>query len=1007
MADINQQTEELARIMEQVNREMAYYGQITKTTADQKLDAEVQAATGMKNFTKGAAAGADAVGHLASAGMAAGKAMLEGKKGAAAFNDSIDGLSKAATAAGIALTLLVPGGALIKGLIAGFTAVTAATAGMVKASNEMADKLYKGYSGLAKSGAAASDGMTGVFNDAKKLGLSMNDLDSFVGLVGENAKDLALFSGSVFEGRKQFADIGQAMEPYRESLIAAGMTQEQINEGTMQYIRLQTRVGLAQNKTTQELADGAKKYLQEQDALTKLTGQSRQEQEAALEEARSQMRFRAKLEEMRGSGDAKQIAAAAQLEKTYVLLRSQSKEAAQGFGDMTTGMIGTEASQKLLMSTNGEALQTANQMVAGQKDAIAGTQAIAAAAGKTTKDMNMLYQTGAAEGFLLSIDEGAKLGLLAQKDLAEQYKKIEEDQKKQGQAGGKAADGITDQYSKNIVQQQKLNEKMERTIFDGIDNALSITNKLGNVTDSLATGFEKLGKAVNKLLRIVGLGVKDEPTEAEKNAAVVMQGAQGSVDQAKAEKDKAFEGATFKQRVLGMGLTDEQKKAQAAYDEALRQRAEIQQSLATEEAATSKAAPPAGGKQALPAGVAPSTAGGGRGSVAPPSGPPPAAPAGGAAPTTAPTTAPAGGAAPTTAPTTAPAGGAAPTTAPTRSLTPPPPSAGVPDGQPGQAAPAGQAPGGGNGSLKVGPNADMSGLDNEMISRLTQFAKASGKAVEVTSAFRSDQKQAELWVRGHILKEQGIHMPAAPKEDQEINYKGKTYQVKGSGKGSLHGVGNAVDIAGMGDKRGPIDDLLTNAGLFRPFIKGDPPHVQMLAEGGVVQPTPGGTPAIIGEGGDAEAVIPLKNGAVPVRLFGDLFKSESESKLQMPDMESLFQNMTASMKNDDLESMDMQSMFSKMSSTMFAAIESLKADAIDSGFDRDMRQDVMEPEENVSETLTEMPADLETKEPRGLMEMLKETKEQNFALLAMVSELVREQRNANDISTRILQVTSN
>jgi hypothetical protein len=41
------------------------------------------------------------------------------------------------------------------------------------------------------------------------------------------------------------------------------------------------------------------------------------------------------------------------------------------------------------------------------------------------------------------------------------------------------------------------------------------------------------------------------------------------------------------------------------------------------------------------------------------------------------------------------------------------------------------------------------------------------------------------------------------------------------------------------------------------------------------------------------------------------------------------------------------------------------------------------------------------------MDMLKETKEQNFALLAMVSELVREQRNANDISTRILQVSSN
>jgi hypothetical protein len=535
--------------------------------------------------------------------------------------------------------------------------------------------------------------------------------------------------------------------------------------------------------------------------------------------------------------------------------------------------------------------------------------------------------------------------------------------KKQGIEGGKTADDITGQYAKNITQQQKLNAKMEQTVFDGIDNALAITNKLGNVTDVLATGFDKLGKAVNKLLKIVGLGVDEEPTEAEKKAAVVMQGAQGTVDQAKAEKDKAFEGATFRQRVLGIGLTDEQKKAQDAYTEALRQRAEIQESIATDEAVTSKAAPPppAAGKQALPAGVVPSTAGGGRGSVAPPSGGPPAA---GSATTR----------------SMAPAGGS-----------PPPPSAGVPDGQPGPAVPAGQAPGGGKGSLRPGPNADMSGLDNEMILRLQQFAQISGKAVDITSAFRSDQKQAELWVRGHILKEPNIHMPAAPKDDQEVNYKGKTYQVKGSGKGSLHGVGNAVDIAGMDKTRGPIDDLLANAGLFRPFIINDPPHVQMMAEGGIVEPTPGGTPAIIGEGGNAEAVIPLKGNRVPVD-FPDEIKS-------------FFQTM--SMKNADLGSMDIESLYRSMNTTMFAAVQSLNPESIDSGFDRDMRQDVMEPMEVNDDTATEVFETSVANEPTGLMEFIREAKEANFAMLEMISELVREQRNANDISTRILQVSSN
>lgn len=987
MADINQQTEELARIMEQVNREMAIYGQITKTTADQKRDAEIEAATGMKNFTKASGSAADAVGHLANAGMAAGKAMLDGKKGASVFNDSIDGMAKAAQAAGVALALLIPGGPAIKLLIAGITALTGAVAGMVKASNEMADKLYKGYSGLAKSGAAASDGMTGVYNDAKKLGLSMNDLDSLVSLVGENAKDLALFSGSVFEGRKQFADIGQAMEPYRKSLIAAGMTQEQINEGTMQYIRLQTRVGLAQNKTTEELAQGAKKYLQEQDALTKLTGQTRQEQEAALEEARSQMRFRAKLEEMRNSGDEKQIASAAQLEKTYVLLRSQSKEAAQGFGDMTTGMIGTEASQKLLMSTNGEALQTANQMVAGQKDAIAGTQAIAAAAGKTTKDMNMLYQTGAAEGFLLSIDEGSKLGLLAQKDLSEQYNKITEDQKKQGQEGGKAADGITDQYAKNIKQQQDLNKKMEDVVFKGIDNALVITNKLGNATDTLATGFETLGKAVNKLLNIFGLGTKEPavpaPPTKEQEAASV------AVTKARTESE-----AADKKLLDQMDATEALKKSLATISKANDKSAETTAKIADlkkqiaeseqKELTLNKEAKLASAKKLEASAAQTSANRASRGQASTSTATATSAPSAGGGAAGGGASAAGGG-----------GGGVTPKTAPTRSLTP--------QQMERQSAPGAEGQAQGKGSLKIGPNADMSGLDSAMVSKLEQFAQTTGKTVDVNSAFRSDKKQAELWVRGHILKEPGVHMPAAPKEDQEITYQGKTYQVKGSGKGSLHGVGNAVDISvpGMGKSKGPIDDLLASAGLFRPFIANDPPHVQMLAEGGIVQPTPGGTPAIIGEGGNAEAVIPLKGNRIPVD-FPDEIKRFFQFQAQADSLKFL-KGDTGKGAYEDVDSVVEASQVK-----MFAKLESMKTELMSKGWDREILENYGEEGKSTSPKTEADVSDLQSRyNDDALTESIKENAVQTKTLIDLISDLVREQRNANDISTKILQVSSN
>lgn len=518
MADVNQQAQELADLMSRVNREMELYGRMHQSTADEVQDAAMKSKHGITNFTKGTTAAADALTSVAKAGVEGAKAMYEGKKGAAAFNSSIDELSNAAKLAGAALTLLIPGGPLIKGLIAGLTAVTAATAEYIKAANVMADKIYDGYSKLAKAGGAASDGMTGVYQGAKKLGLSMNELDSYVGLIADNAGDLTLFAGSVADGRKKFEDMGAAMEPYRKSLMAAGYTQQEINDASMQYLRLQSRIGQSQNLTTKQLAEGANKYLKEQDALTQLTGMSRKEQEQALEAARSQQRFRAKLEEMRNSGDAKQIAAADEMEVTYKMLYKRSKEAATGYGDLATGMMGTDAAMKLYQSTQGEALNILDKQKAGQLKGIEAFDQTGKAVGRVTKEMNYLYQMGVGEETMLKISEGAELGLATQKDNAKEAEKIREDMKKQGRDGGKAADGITDQYAENIKKQQEINKKMEDAVFVGIDKALKVTEKLGNVTNVLADQFTMLSKALNKVLSFFGLGVKEPEKEQPKTA---------------------------------------------------------------------------------------------------------------------------------------------------------------------------------------------------------------------------------------------------------------------------------------------------------------------------------------------------------------------------------------------------------------------------------------------------------------------------------------------------------
>lgn len=115
---------------------------------------------------------------------------------------------------------------------------------------------------------------------------------------------------------------------------------------------------------------------------------------------------------------------------------------------------------------------------------------------------------------------------------------------------------------------------------------------------------------------------------------------------------------------------------------------------------------------------------------------------------------------------------------------------------------------------------------------LVNFKEATGRTVTITSAKRTDEKQAELWVRGNIYHEPGIYMPARPVRDTTINYKGQTHNVKGSGKKpTAHMSGNAVDIA------------TRDASAFAPFATAqgltwfgekDPPHFQLT--GGKASP---------------------------------------------------------------------------------------------------------------------------------------------------------------------------
>jgi hypothetical protein len=75
-----------------------------------------------------------------------------------------------------------------------------------------------------------------------------------------------------------------------------------------------------------------------------------------------------------------------------------------------------------------------------------------------------------------------------------------------------------------------------------------------------------------------------------------------------------------------------------------------------------------------------------------------------------------------------------------------------------------------------------------------------------------------------------------------INYKGQSYTVPGSGKGSAHGRGQALDVS----PTTALDPFLAKFGLVHPFGANDPPHIQLAGGSNYSPPASEGSPAAPG-----------------------------------------------------------------------------------------------------------------------------------------------------------------
>jgi hypothetical protein len=382
------------------------------------------------------------------------KEMYSGRQGAAAFNSSIDAASNSLTK----WLKLIP--------IVGdeLAEMAGAVSDTTKELNLLSDRLFVTYQALSKTGLAASDGMAGAAAAAQKLGFGLDEvgLAAFTKLMADSSVTIARLGGSAIEGRKRFMELATIVRTSAGTeLRMLGLSVEEINETTADYIKLQQNLGFTQVMSNEQMRKGAIDFARELDILAKLTGEQKEQLRSQMEAAQNEQRFRARLELLRRQGDA---ATAKNIQFLNATVAKEAPVLSKGLRDIIAagGAITSDEAAMAMQATEGRIQDIAQRALRGE-DYVGLFNELAAATGKgTERFLEVAAQTDIAGVF----------GDLAQNmNLANRFIDRE----------GKLRDRLTGELVKQVEQAEP-----------GVKSQVDLRTSQMNARDSLQS-FVKLG----------------------------------------------------------------------------------------------------------------------------------------------------------------------------------------------------------------------------------------------------------------------------------------------------------------------------------------------------------------------------------------------------------------------------------------------------------------------------------------------------------------------------------
>lgn len=268
---------------------------------------------------------------------------------------------------------------IVGGLIGGFvSAAGKATAALAEATADVASQIGKqvtsqldnagsAFRTVAQSGALGADGMTSLANQAIGAGISFKD---FADVTKNSSQGLAFAFGSATTGVDRFANISEAMTPFRRELEAMGIGAKQQNEMTANYLKLQARTSRIDQMSSAELAQGSANYAKELSTLARLTGVSVDEAEKELQGQLRNARFNGAIQDI---NERVGLKAGRNVEMAAATLTKQNEAIGKGFQDIMAGNALTDEAQGFILAAGKKGQEAVDMLQKGQISAAEAT----------------------------------------------------------------------------------------------------------------------------------------------------------------------------------------------------------------------------------------------------------------------------------------------------------------------------------------------------------------------------------------------------------------------------------------------------------------------------------------------------------------------------------------------------------------------------------------------------------------------------------------------------------